>query len=440
MIDTHRTGIGEHVMHHIAVHLESGLFEGDRVKRRLAPILALLVEHVRRGTDRGALGEAFRIPPHIGSCRMHADGHIRDDADLHTGLAGGLLRRVQLIGGDPLKPAVELKGVRELLTQLRDFFGITVVFAHPIIGVVGGSAPLVVAQAPGGVGFDLVSAFGEVTVEFGLVSLGSAGLVDDPQRMLLDAPHGVAIDQPRVVIQRFDLLVQRIDLGPVLVGQREIFRHGLRTDVAEIDETAGNRQIRRWRQRRHRLRGVHRVDKHEVGAGLLFSLDQHGLQIFEVSHAPGSLGTDGVQLAHPPPQGAVLHIIEQFDFLRSADNGCSLRFASDSDLEGVIAFGQIGGQDEIRHEEEAAIDLMGDFLTALMGDFARELLAVFQRDGGFRHIEHAAVHLHLAFLAHDMQHGGSHHASFAFGLDGCDGLVDRLIVGSVNTKRLEHRH
>ena len=47
---------------------------------------------------------------------MHADGHIRDDADLHTGLAGGgLLRRVQLIGGDPLKPAVELRGVRELL-------------------------------------------------------------------------------------------------------------------------------------------------------------------------------------------------------------------------------------------------------------------------------------------------------------------------------------
>ena len=295
---------------------------------------------------------------------MHADGHIRDDADLHTGLAGGLLRRVQLIGGDPLKPAVELKGVRELLTQLRDFFGITVVFAHPIIGVVGGSAPLVVAQAPGGVGFDLVSAFGEVTVEFGLASLGSAGLVDDPQRMLLDAPHGVAIDQPRVVIQRFDLLVQRIDFSPVLVGQREIFRHGLRTDVAEIDETAGNRQIRRWRQRRHRLRGVHRVDKHEVGAGLLFSLDQHGLQIFEVSHAPGSLGTDGVQLAHPPPQGAVLHIIEQFDFLRSADNGCSLRLAADSDLEGVIAFGQIGGQDEIRREEEAAINLMGDFLTA----------------------------------------------------------------------------
>ena len=199
--------------------------------------------------------------------------------------------------------------------------------------------------------------------------------------MLLDAPHGVAIDQPRVVIQRFDLLVQRIDFSPVLVGQREIFRHGLRTDVAEIDETAGNRQIRRWRQRRHRLRGVHRVDKHEVGAGLLFSLDQHGLQIFEVSHAPGSLGTDGVQLAHPPPQGAVLHIIEQFDFLRSADNGCSLRLAADSDLEGVIAFGQIGGQDEIRREEEAAINLMGDFLTALMGDFARELLAVFQRDG-----------------------------------------------------------
>jgi len=48
-----------------------------------------------------------------------------------------------------------------------------------------------------------------------------------------------------------------------------------------------------------------------------------------------------------------LILIEQFDFLRSADNGCSLRLAADSDLEGVIAFGQIGGQDEIRREEEA---------------------------------------------------------------------------------------
>ena len=101
--------------------------------------------------------------------------------------------------------------------------------------------------------------------------------------MLLDAPHGVAIDQPRVVIQRFDLLVQRIDFSPVLMGQREIFRHGLRTDVAEIDETAGNRQIRRWRQRRHRLRGVHRVDKHEVGAGLLLASTS---MVFRSSKSP----------------------------------------------------------------------------------------------------------------------------------------------------------
>ena len=93
MIDTHRTGIGEHVMHHIAVHPETGLFKGDRIKRRLAPVLTLLVEHVRRSANRGTLGESLGIPPHVRTGGMHANGHIRDDADLHTGLAGGLLLR-----------------------------------------------------------------------------------------------------------------------------------------------------------------------------------------------------------------------------------------------------------------------------------------------------------------------------------------------------------
>ena len=106
----------------------------------------------------------------------------------------------------------------------------------------------------------------------------------------------------------------------------------------------------------------------------------------------------------------------------------------------MVSLRQVGRQHKIRREEEVAVDFIGSLPAAFMGDFARKAFAVLQRDEGFRHVEHTAVHLHLAFLAHDMQHGGSHHARFAFGLDGCDGLVDHLIVGSVNTKRLEHRH
>ena len=152
---------------------------------------------------------------------------------MHAGVLGCLLGGGQLLGGNPFQPAVEVQSVRVLLAQIGDFRGVAIELALPVALLAVGRPPLVVAQAPGGVGFDLVSAFGEVTVEFGLASLGSAGLVDDPQRMLLDAPHGVAIDQPRVVIQRFGVGMQSVDGILVALAERGIFGDRLRTDVRE---------------------------------------------------------------------------------------------------------------------------------------------------------------------------------------------------------------
>ena len=210
MVNTYRARIGEHAVHHISVHLVAGLFESDWIQRRLTPILTLLVEHVRRSADRGALGKTLRVPPHVGTGRMHAHSHVGDDADLHAGLARRLLGRMQLLGGDPFEPTIEFKRVRVLCAKLRDFLGITIVLAHPIVVAAIRGAPLVVAQAPCGIGFDLIAHFGEILVELGLTLCGKAGLVDDPQRLHLGTPHGFAIQDPRIAVERLDLLMQFI--------------------------------------------------------------------------------------------------------------------------------------------------------------------------------------------------------------------------------------
>ena len=93
--------------------------------------------------------------------------------------------------------------------------------------------------------------------------------------------------------------------------------------------------------RRHRFGGMQRIDQHEVGAGLLLGLDEQGLQILIVADTPGTAGTNGVELAHPAPQGAFLHVVKQLDLFRSADNGCNLRLATNGDFKGVIPLGKI---------------------------------------------------------------------------------------------------
>ena len=145
MVDTHCTGMGEHVVHHIAVDLVASAIQIDRVQRRLAPILPLLVEHVRRRADGSALGEALRAPPDLGAERMDADRHVGHDTDTHAGVAGIALGAVKLLGGDPFQPAVEVQRVGELLAQRLHFRGFLRIAMNPVGGDVFGGAPLVVA-------------------------------------------------------------------------------------------------------------------------------------------------------------------------------------------------------------------------------------------------------------------------------------------------------
>ena len=185
---------------------------------------------------------------------------------------------------------------------------------------------------------------------------------------------------------------------------------------------------------------MQRVDQHEVGTGLLLGFDEQGLQILIIADSPRAAGTDGIELAHPTPQGAFLHLVKQFDLLRSTDNGCRLRLATHGDFKGVIPFGKIFRKHQVRRAHKSAIDLDRGTAAALMLDFAGIRLAIFQRDGSCGNVKRAAMDLDLALLTDNMQHGRRNDSGVALTLNGSDGLFDRIIVGSVDSKCLEHRH
>ena len=226
--------------------------------------------------------------------------------------------------------------------------------------------------------------------------------------MHLGPPHGVAVDDLRIAVERFDTRMQLVDLLLAIRVQRGIFRHGFRANVAEVDEATGDRQVRRRRQRRHRFGGMHRIDEHEVGTGPSLGFDQQGLEILIVAHAPGAVGTDGVQLTHPTPQGAFLHVIEQFDLFRSADNGCILGALPHPYMQGMVSGRQVLRQYHRRSGDERVVNLMDGAVAGTIGDLPHEFTAILQRDAGLRRLEDADVDQHLARLAHRVQHRGCH--------------------------------
>ena len=185
---------------------------------------------------------------------------------------------------------------------------------------------------------------------------------------------------------------------------------------------------------------MQRIDQHKIGTGFLLGFDEQGLQILIIADSPRAAGTDGIELAHPSPQGAFLHLVEQFDLLRSTDNGCRLRLAAHGDLKGVISLGKVFRKHQVRCAHKSAIDLDRGTVAALMLDFAGIRLAIFQRDGSFGNVKRAAMNLYLAFLTDNVQHGRRNDSDVTFTLNGGDGLFDCIIVGSVDSKRLEHRH
>ena len=87
--------------------------------RRLRPVLAQLVELVRRCARGDAERQHVLHRPGVGAVRVHPDGEVVHDAQRHAGADGRRLRRRQLVVELPLQPAVEIDGCRRAWRRTR---------------------------------------------------------------------------------------------------------------------------------------------------------------------------------------------------------------------------------------------------------------------------------------------------------------------------------
>ena len=116
MVDTHGASVSQGGTDHVAQRQVARLGETTRRPRRLRPVLALLRVDVRRSAHTHTVGEELRTAPLFGTVAVHADGQVGHNADLHADLARHLLRVLELLGGDPLAPLVEVNTIGQFET------------------------------------------------------------------------------------------------------------------------------------------------------------------------------------------------------------------------------------------------------------------------------------------------------------------------------------
>ena len=370
---------------------------------------------------------------------MDAHGHIGHDADLHASFLGCFLGAAELLGGDPFHPTVEVERIRELVAQIRDLRGILGQRALPVVRVRARRAPLVIAQAPCGVGLQLLAAGLLERLELGLSGFVAPDLEQNPQGVHLGAPHRVPVDDLRVAVQRGHAVVQIVDLGLNRFVRGAVLLDGLGPDVGEVHEPAGHRQIRRRGQRGDRFGRVHRVDQHEIGTGAPLGVHQQRLQILEVAHAPRVRGTNRIQLGHPAPQLAALQRFRQLHAAGGADQRGVLGAAVHRHMQRVVADRHIVGDLHQRGGDEPAVDDMR-LLAAVAhhGQRAFVRLAVLHRDAGRRHGHDTRIDPDVIGCAGGVQHRGRHQAAVPLMHNGVDGPLDGLITGGVHPQCRQH--
>ena len=84
MVDSQPSAAAQHRPHHLAQRRETGLGQPVRPPRRQPPVLALLVETVRRGADAEAGRQLALQRPRVRSARIDPDGQVVHDADAHA--------------------------------------------------------------------------------------------------------------------------------------------------------------------------------------------------------------------------------------------------------------------------------------------------------------------------------------------------------------------
>ncbi len=284
VVDAHPARVPEHGAHEVAERRVAALLEPLRLPRRLSPVLSQLVERVRGRAHRHPLGVRRPHPPRVGATGVHADGEVVHGAQRHPGLAGARLCGGELLVEQPLQPLLD---VDRLLApgahrRHRTRGGIAEI-GRPGTEV---GTMLVREHPPGGEVVERLALGLAVLAERRLPLVAPRHRVQDLQRRALRRPGRVAVDHVAAVERGVDLGRQPVDLGAGRRRQRGVLGHLLDPQVQRVEEPPGRRQVRRRLHRSGRLRGVQRVDQHEVRAELLAGPRGEVGQVGEIAHAP----------------------------------------------------------------------------------------------------------------------------------------------------------
>ncbi|CKU41133.1 Uncharacterised protein [Mycobacterium tuberculosis] len=120
MVDAYRTGVPQRGLDQRAKRSVLLLSEPVRPPRWLRPVLAELVELIRRRTCGHTLGQHVLQSPGVGPVGVHANGEVCHDAQRHAGPERLRLRTGELLVQLPLQPAVEIDGIGVFVDEIGD--------------------------------------------------------------------------------------------------------------------------------------------------------------------------------------------------------------------------------------------------------------------------------------------------------------------------------
>ena len=270
-----------------------------RMPRRLAPVLAALVELVRR-CPHADPGDHDVVPgPGVSAARMTADRQVLDDADAHPGRPRRVLGGGELPVREPLQP-----GVEQGLAGQPDPLGCYLGRAHraqrlrprpPVRPVdLGQRAP----QAPVLQRLPLTVPVG---VELGAALRGHRLPVDDLQSGPFGPPDPIPVEQLAGGVAGPQRRREGVDTHPVPRREPRVLGNVFDPQVQRADETPAHRQIRGLAQRWQRLTRVQRVDQDEPGPQVTGAPRGQVGQVAQVPEPPGLAGAQRVELHGEAP-------------------------------------------------------------------------------------------------------------------------------------------
>ena len=373
--------MAQHRAQHVAPRHVRRLRQLVRVPRRLRPVLAALVEPVRRGAHRRVGGHPLGEIAGVGTSRVHADGEVGHDADAHAGIGRGALGVAELFVEDPLQPAVE---VDEFLPQLLDVLvrAQRSDQAGELPVVAGGGAHLDVAVgAPARVVEDAAALLVQEPLVIGAADLRQGDVVNGVQGTQFRGVDRVAVDLVGGTVELAEARGQFAQLGGVRFVEVGEFRDHLHPDVQRVGVPAGRGQVRRILHRRARLGGVQRVDQHEVRPRLARGHAGQVAQGGQIADSPGPLGAHRVQLCHHAGRGLVDERVGRRQASRSHGQLAFGRVLAVDGAQRVPAQGQVLRHGEGGLAQQDAVDPAGADVVLDLGQ--RPLGAVVEdgRDG-----------------------------------------------------------